>query len=96
MSFAGKKHAKSIGRSRAFNREMTSDKNILFQKICINLHRLEDELQKTQMQIRHLRLVLIDKDWKKHSAQYDFPDYICQHKKHLKVLEQLFHEIYIP
>lgn len=96
MGFENKAFAKSLGRARGFNREMTGDMRIIFQKILLNLERFEQELFDTSSEIRHIRLLLIDSDWKKYSAEYEFPDYICQHKEHVAVLKGLLKQIFIP
>lgn len=96
MGFENKSFAKSLGRARGFNREMTGDPRILFQRILLNLERFEQELFDTQSEIRHIRLLLIDSQWKKYSTEYEFPDYICQHKEHVSILKKLFEEIFIP
>lgn len=94
MSFAPKKQAKSIGRMRAFNREMTSDTNILLSRIKSNLDRLCDELYVKWYEIKHIQLLLIDSDWNHYKRDMIFPKFTSDRTTILSALKELFFGLY--
>lgn len=96
MGFEEKRLAKSIGRARGFNKEQTSSARILWKRILENLERLEQELYEAGTELRHLQLLLIDSDWKSYRCEYEFSDYLCQHKAFFQALREMLTQIYIP
>lgn len=96
MSFLPKKQAKSIGRARGFNREMTSNTKILLKKLQYNLQRLLWELFEKNMHLASIEILLIDSDWKHYSMRKDLVDYSSDEIFIFSEIEKLFSRIYIP
>ena len=96
MQFLPKTVAKSIGRARGFNREMTSESTRLLQWIKYNLDRLCDELYYKWCEIGDIQLLLIDSDWKRYKAHSELPVFTSDRREILRVLTKLFHQIYLP
>lgn len=94
MSFATKGVAKSMGRVRAFNREMTSDTHILLKKIQANVDRFCDELSYKWYEILNIELILIDKDWNQYKIRTEFSVYTSDRKVIFSGLTTLFEHIY--
>lgn len=94
MSFLPKKQAKSIGRSRAFNREMTSDPKVLLEKIRANLERIFVELHYKHYEIRNVTLLLINKNWESKKVHFEFQSYTHDKAQVFRELQKLFYTLY--
>ena len=94
MSFLPKKQAKSIGRSRAFNREMTTDPQLLLEKIKMNLERIFSELHYKHYEIKNITLMLIDKSWTIEKKSFEFETYVHNKMQVYKKLTELFYSMY--
>jgi len=96
MEFLPKKYALSIGRARAFNKQMTSSKAILMQRIRENLERMFDSLHAKHYEIRNITLLLIDKNWEKYRMTHEFESYSYDKQDIFRALEKLLNMLYIP
>ena len=96
MWFTPKLQAKSIGRARSFNTDMTSDPRILLDKIASNLDRIFVTLSQKQYEIWNISLLLVHKNWENKTIDYDFKQYTHDRRLVFQRLEQMFDEIYIP
>jgi len=96
MNFLPKSLQKSSWRARGFNREMTSNQQILLQKIQSNLERLCDDLYIKWCEIWDISLLLIDSNWKSYKLRTSFQAYTSDRAEIFSQLKKLFSELYIP
>ena len=94
MSSLPKSQAKSIWRMRAFNREKTTDINLLLNRIKSNLDRLCDELYVKWYEIKDIQLLLIDTNWNYYKTHTIFPKYTSDRTTIFLALKKLFFSIY--
>jgi len=94
MWFSSTKTSKTMGRARAFNREMTQNKKILLSHLKSNLSRLCDELYVRWYEIKNIEIMLIDNNWVKYKKQYLLPVYTSDRKILLQIAVKLLESLY--
>ena len=96
FSIDNKKAAKSISRSRSFNKTKTHDKGFLLQQILMHFETVYTWITEKSVEIGEIGVMLRDEDFKTHTSNYIFPEPTNDRKKMLEVLKQLFEQVYKP
>lgn len=96
MNFFPKVEAKSITRSRAFNKDMTSSKEIIWARLLKNIDRLMQELIIEKYEIANISIFLIDKNWQLYRFSAELNEFTNERSKILEVSKILYDKLYIP
>lgn len=87
---------KSFSKTRSFNHEMTSDKQILLRKLLQNLDIFFEELYHKKCEIRSISVELRCKDFSRVSLMHEFPDYTLWRHEIYAIVEKLLTQLYDP
>lgn len=96
FSINNEKAAKSISRSRSFNKNKTSQKKFLLSQILIHFETVYAWLIDENTEIQEVGIMLRDEDFIIHRVHSSFPEYTNHRKKMLHVVKSLFESLYIP
>jgi len=87
---------KSFSKTRSFNHEMTSDKEVLLRRLGDNLDIFFEELYRKRCEIRSITVMLRTKEFHRLYTSYEFRDYTLSRHEIYSVVENLLSEIYHP
>jgi hypothetical protein len=96
MNFMPHTVQKSISKTRSFNHEISSKREILWKKIILNVERLFEELTVQEFQLRNITLFLRNKAFETSQLSYEFEEYHCDRKSILSVLSELLTHLQVP
>ncbi len=96
MSFAHSGVQKSISKTRSFNHEITTKREILWKKLVMNVDRLFEELTISEFQVRNITLMLRNKAFQTSRLSFEFEDYHCDRKQILEALSHMLTALQIP
>ncbi len=83
-------NAKSISRTRSFNKFMTSDKNFLLEQILYNFDKVFEEISDKNLEIKTISVMLRDKSFYTYYFTYKFTSFTNIRKDLLDALLRLF------
>lgn len=88
------KEAKSISRSRSFNKHMTTDKDFLWNQALIHFNRLFEDITSKNIEIKHISLFFRDKEFRVFNYEKKFQEHTNERNILLSYLKELFENNY--
>ena len=96
MNFLQTGVQKSISKTRSFNHELSSSRDVLWKKLLMNIERLFEELILKEFHLRNITLMLRDKAFIVTKISYEFEDYHCDRKQITSILSDLLGKLQQP
>jgi nucleotidyltransferase/DNA polymerase involved in DNA repair len=88
--------AKSLSRSRSFNKQKTANKQFLYEQILTHFETVYIWMTEKSIEIQEFWIMLRDENFKTHRLKYTLPEHTNDRQKILLILQALFEELYIP
>ncbi len=90
------KPAKSISRSRSFNKKKTANRDFLMTQILAHFETVYTWITEKSVEISEIGVMLRDDDFRTHRKSYSFPEHTNDRRKMLQHVYKLFDDIYTP